>query len=352
MKARWVFLALGLGCIPDVSLEGKRCPCAEGYVCDALRDTCARSACTPALTIADFTASWATAHTIRWQWQPSGPSASFLRYELVVAESEADLASRQGSARVIGPEENEELGYHQFPVVGGVVTVTEARDLVPDTIHYAQLYVVDVNQCGAASAVVARSTTPEPLGRIVLFDDEIPAGGYLVPGAPAFALVADAGGAHLAYDAAIDAECVPSTADPEDVRATCGQPLRVQEFAIEVARDPAQPQLNRLTDQTFGSAYLELALAFESPIPAYYAVPWLALGACAEDAIYRFEALTVPLGEHALEVPLAAMTSASGPLDYPAIDTQTDGTPVCGIAISAQWHKTSTLRIDSVAIRY
>jgi hypothetical protein len=352
LGVRLVFITLLLsGCAIDASIEGKRCPCSDGYACDELRDTCVRILCEPSLVVANFSPLWATAHDIRWSWEINGPAERFLRYELRLAESKEDLASMSGSAQVLGADVNPELGFHALPFTGGAVTATTARGLTADTTYYAQLLVTDINECPSASDAVARATRPEPVGTIELFADALPANSQVYPGN--VMVVSDAGGAHLAYSAADDGECVPMGVDPESTEATCGNPLRVQEFSLDVSSDPLQPQLARLSNGNFGSAYLEMHFSNVSPIPSYYTHIWLWAAACSVQ--YHYEDFTLPASADYVrfEVPLGAMmTAPDEPMTYGVVDTQASGAPLCGFAISPTWHKTSVARLDNVLIRY
>jgi hypothetical protein len=343
------------GCAIDASLEGKRCPCAEGWSCDAHRGECVRNTCEPTVQVNALSPSWATAHDVRWTWAPSGPAGRFARYELWVARTEEDLASRSGTALMFGSASNPELGTYVLPVAGDILTSTVTRGLAAGAAHYAQLVVVDVDQCSHASAVVVRTTMQEPQNAITLFDDALPPGAETAPSPPALE-VSSNGGSHLEYVALEDEDCVPAEADLEDVKATCGQPLRVRGFSEDVSFDPDQTTLTRLSPGMFGDAYLEMRVHIEGPVPSWFTTVWLANAVCLpfETAIFRSEAFTLPnLPEGVtIEVPLAVLDRDGGLLTYGALDTQAGGTQLCGFGVAGTWHKTGIVRLDDVMIRF
>jgi hypothetical protein len=127
----------------------------------------------------------------------------------------------------------------------------------------------------------------------------------------------------------------------------------VQDFSLDVSADPSQPQLARLSEGSFGSAYLEMHFSNISPIPSYYTKIWLWAAACSVE--YLYEGFTLPASADYVrfEVPLGALVSSpDGPMTYGVVDTQAAGAPLCGFAISPTWHKTSVARLDNVLIRY
>jgi hypothetical protein len=346
------------GCLIDASIEGKSCPCADGWVCDALTETCVRSACAPSLRVTALAPAWSTAHDVRWTWEPSGPGEAFLRYELWMAETKEDLAARSGSARSFGPPQTPELGTYAVPVAGDPVTSTVVRGLEAATTYYTQLYVVDVAECAFASEVVARATGPEPQNAITLFGDAILPGAETAPPAPVLQLVPDGGGALLEYAALDDPECNPPDVPIEDVRATCGQPLRVRGFSLDVSEDPDSPTLVRLSNGHFADAYLEVRVQLNSPIPSWFSTVWLANDSCLPfeppESIFRFDGFTMPNTPEGvtLEIPLGVLEGEAGLLSYADLDMQGSGAPLCGFAVGGLWHKTGVARVDDVKIRF
>lgn len=343
------------GCTVSASLDGKKCPCVDGYVCDEALDQCVEQTCEPAVTVTDLSAAWSTTNHIRFRWQVEGSADDFSRYELVVAESKEDIASRSGTARIYDASTNPELGGLVRPQVGGVVDGTTAQGLDPATSYVAQLQAVDANLCTFGSSVVARSTLPTLAGLITLFRDEVPVGAELAPGPPALELVTTGTEGHLAYSALDDEDCTPDTLDLEDVQAVCGQPLRLRNLDMDVSRDPAQPAANALRENSFGTAFLEMRVSNVAPVHSWFSVIWLRFDDCAtEEEIYRWDGWTLRSdGDYAtVQVPLAELGNGERMLTYADLDNQAAGTPLCGFAIGGGWHKTSEVQIDDVVIHY
>ena len=92
-----------------------------------------------------------------------------------------------------------------------------------------------------------------------------------------------------------------------------------------------------------------------SPVASYFSVAWLRFDDCqTEEGIFRFDGWTLANSDDylTLQFPLAILRNTSRPLEFADLDTMGSGTPLCGFALGAQWHKTATVRIDDVVIRY
>ena len=356
----WVALAVG-GCVIEVEIEGKRCPCVEGFVCDEGLDRCVRQTCTPKVTVTDFAAAWATSNTIRWTWTPVGDEGDLLRYELHVAETREQLGTE--AARVYTAEDNPELGAFSIPVVGTIVTSTRSDELEPATDYVAQLRVIDDELCEYGSAVAAETTVPTLPSRLTLFRDELPPGefdGGLAELAPEHIQLTEdddgSGGFHLAYAPADDDMCNPDVPEAVDLRGTCGQPLRLRRMNRSLVPDPMQPAAGGLRDGNMGTAFLELQVANDSPVPSYNSVLWLRFGDCFDETYrFLFDGFTFRSQSEyvTLQVPLSALVSADGPLTFPVLDTNAGGETLCSVAIGSAWHRDeSRVRIDNIVIRY
>jgi hypothetical protein len=94
-------------CAVEVELAGKSCPCTSEYECDPLTQRCVINAC--AVSAKDFRVLWSTPTTMALAWTSTGDLEALLRYQVIVAESEEDLASRSGTAVVISDDTNPEL---------------------------------------------------------------------------------------------------------------------------------------------------------------------------------------------------------------------------------------------------
>jgi hypothetical protein len=352
-----------LGCAVDASLEGKRCPCADGWDCDLARNVCERKTCDPKVRVASLEPSWATAHSIHWQWQASGAEEDFLRYELWLAESRADLVARSGTARRIDEAQNPEVGHWNMPGTGDRVTSAITRGLTAagaggagaSPEYWAQVVVVDVAGCVSESNVIAGRTDPEPVDTIELFKDTLLPGSVLLP-----AVLAEhetRAGRELQYPA-FDDNDEEDGCKPEAGKATCGQPLKVSGFVVDVDDDDPASGLARISNGTFPDAYLSARVRIAAPIPAVFAGLWLTVGTCTESDYqhYKLTGFVIPDGDTwvDLEVPLAALRGehSKAQLEFDDLDRQAGGSPVCGFAVEGQWHKESLVRIDDVALRF
>lgn len=334
-----VLAALGAAaCSVDVPIDGKRCPCAEGYECDVPLDRCVPAACDGAVRAADVEASWTTPNALALRWRIEGPPADLLRYEVLVAENEDDLFTRGGSARLVTAADSPELG--ATPPATSVVV----RELSPSTAYLARVVAVDVRQCSAASAVAGASTPADATGYVALFEDAVTPPAYA---SPAAGLTVEGG--ELVYTPADDPECSPTPgADP-----LCGQPLRVQGLSVPLAQVLEAPGV---TDKTFARAFVEVRLENTGDHDSPFSELSLWPNACAElGEIYELAGfgLTARPGYQVVQVPLAALVDSSGqPLTFGVVDTSASGTPLCGFAIGAQWNKSGRVRVDRVRVRY
>jgi hypothetical protein len=331
---------LGVGaCVVDVSLDGTTCPCAEGYMCDPRDDTCIEEECRVSARLLE--SQWETPHTIMFAWTPLGAGDEVVQVELVVAESEEDVETRTGSARVVSDSENPDLSSFET----SEVVLSLVSGLSPDTIYYAQLVSLDSDQCQSRSNVIAIRTAKLSVDDpIELFGpsrrDSPP--GLPVPGTR----LVDGGGAdyYAEYIPKDNPECVG-----EGLKAECGQPFKLNfPEAITVATEEAG--LNLVHEETFGGAYLEIVVTYESTIPARWALVWLMReGDVVEGQEYELGGWAIPNGPEprTFEIPLRMLASeAEGPLDF----DQLLASPFNQFALGAQWLEDASVRIHAVRI--
>lgn len=339
-------LGAGSACSVDVSLEGKRCPCAEGYECDVAQDRCVQQVCEPTFTTSGFSAMWSTPNTIQYGWVPEGAAEDFLRYEIVVAENEADLVSRQGTARVIGPETHPELAFYLRPQGGVPVDRTMVLDLAPGTFYVARLFATDIRQCAFASELLATRTSDAATAQIALFDDVIPSGAYALP--PEGVVVEDG---EIVYTPANDPLCAPEEgADP-----VCGPPVRVQ--GLDVVLSQAGPEAPGLSGGTFARAFLEIRVRNEGEVHSHISEVSLWPDGCSDqDGIYELAGFTLAANEtyQSIQVPLTELSRVGdgAPLTFGVLDVMAGGTSICGVAIGAQWNKAGRAVVDHMLVRY
>jgi hypothetical protein len=346
LAALWLCSLASGGCVIDASLDGKRCPCSEGYVCDTGIDLCVRSECQPAFTVSDVRVEWSTPNTIYLRWTPQGLREDFLHYEILVAENEDDLRSESGSFRRLGPETSNEYIFYQRPQTGDPMSGTFVRDLAPGTTYLLRVRATDTEDCSSGSAVVARRTNDSPGAEIVFFGDALVQGNVrpevgtrIVDG-------------RIEYHPAEDPDCVPQPgADPQ-----CGPPVGVQRMDIDLGQDPLNPRAPGISGETFAGAFLEIAVASHGDFDSHPSEVSLFVGECFDDARnFELASFFLPASEQyvVLQVPLSFLTNEAGePLTYADIDTSVGGSTVCEFQVGAQWNKTGMGWIDYARVRH
>lgn len=323
-------------CAIEVPLEGKACPCVEGYLCDEVENECLAESC--AVSASRISVRWQTPHSLAFDIRGVGEAARFLRYELVVAESKRDVESRAGTARVITSAEHVELDAFSG---GGALVVVDG--LAADTTYFAELVAVDSDECASRSSVLAAETSAEPANDpIVIYDaaDQTtwPA---LQPGAAGLM------SGVVEYVLAEDECCIDVCGDEPDVgaRSFCGQPLKLDRTVLLGA---TSGQANLVRADTFEDAYLEIELLYDSPFAAVYGTVWLS----PQDgpAEFRFDGLTFAptTGFATIEVPLRFLAQSGVALEHAVLASG----PIDQFAIGGQWHRDATLRLRAVRVRH
>ena len=336
-------MSLG-GCSVDVDLSGKHCPCGPGYTCDPVQNLCVTGpSCEPKIRVEDFQAAWSTSNAIYWTWDPQGLEEDFLRYEMVLAQTAEDLASRTGTVRVYSPDVNPELGGFTRPRTEGtndVVRGTLTDEIQPATSYVGRLLAVDDDLCAFSTDIVGKGTTIELPDEVVIFRDDPPPG-YPLPSS--FGPVDDTtgGGRHLEFRPSEDPECA---GEPD---STCGQPLRYQSMDLD---------LGAISRGQFEDAFLELRIASNASVHSYYSLVWLWFDDCADSGSFRFVPFTIrSTGDYQrLQIPLRAFPNDldASPLTHAVLETDEAGTPLCGFGISGAWQLGSTIRIDDMRVRF
>jgi len=347
---------LWTGCtIDDVDLSDKPCPCAGGYQCVA--DRCVPEGASVdagdadggatdggpttdaggepgAFEVTNLRSDWTTPNVIHWRWDRSGEASDFGELRLVVAESMEDVLAESGTAVVFDSSVNPELGVYLLLRTGTpdpvVQTLTDGHE--PATRYHARLTALDSAGRRRVSNVATATTAPAPIDELVLFSDDAPPG-YPLP--DTIDRVTDApfaGTHHLRYE---HASC-PSGAD------ACWEAVRWQRMNLD---PPA------FSEGTFATtAYLELALAHDSPTPPYWTELWMFLGSEGDYTGWLFAPFTARNDDayQVIQVPLRVLeTSAGVPLTY--ADTRN---PVDQFRVGGLWEVGTTVRVDEVRIRW
>jgi hypothetical protein len=336
-------------CAIEVSLDGKACPCADGYRCDEALNTCFKPTCSPKVEVKDLQAEWATPNTIAYRWTSAGEETVFLRYEMILAENREDLVGASGSARTITPSTNPEFSFYLRPQTDGAkVETTLVRELSPSTAYVARLFAIDSAGCAFGSNLVTIQTPEEARASIWLFENSVDAG-YSRP-----SMGLDVVDGELVYTPANDMECAPmANSDP-----VCGQPIGVQDLERDIAAGGSEDV--RITASNFGSAFLEARVSNVGEFDSHISVLWLWFNGCPSDDTrgvaldnYRFDEFTLPAlpdrSYETIQVPLSALHSVD---DGSAFSFARINSPLCGSVVGAQWNKTGQVRVDWVRIRY
>ncbi|MEC7525057.1 MAG: hypothetical protein VYE22_34565 [Myxococcota bacterium] len=363
-------LALGLAaCIPDLDISGKPCPCAPGFHCD--EDRCVPGEAPPdagqdagpavhdsgtetedagpgdagppegRIQVHDLHAEWRTPNSIQWSWSVVGDPAEFGELILVVAENEDDLASETGTARVIDGSERPSLRlWNRRRTCGGddqILSVYTDRH-TPSTRYVAQLIAIDNRGHRSRSNVAPVTTTPAPIGAVVLFSDERPRG-YPLPGEITVSSEAPYRTAnHLLY--AHDS-CPPPSPECPQPPGFCYQNVRWQDM-----RAGALP----ISGGSFELAYLEMAVAIDAPEPSYWSSIGLHLREGTSFEVWKIEPFVLRTGTtyDLIQVPLHALTRSDMGLDFARASTL----ELDGFRVGGSFPVGTRVRVDEVAIRW
>jgi hypothetical protein len=346
------------GCIVEpVDLSDRACPCATGFACNRILDRC----CQPTTELVrDFREQWSTATTIRWTWEPiPSEEVGFMAYELWIAQSEADLTSRSGTARLFDSGVNPELGglnLSQTASAEDLVVHTTTDELTPNTTYLAQLFAIDATGCPFASEIAVGRTTGNPLLRIPLFVDELLGSPY-----PAdYVLVPDPAppSMEMHWNTIGSPSC---DGDPD-----CGENLRL--ISMDV---PADHIMRSSFEGDRRVAMLEMTVRTTGMTHSSHSRVWLrftdADGVCGGRCGIHFkvEPFTLRAGSpevpmtHRLEFPLAELryTYRSGdPSDPTCVMDRAlsyeELTSVCEVNFGGKWETGTQLWIDDIVIRH
>jgi hypothetical protein len=330
-------------CTVDTSLDGKRCPCVDGYVCDEPLGRCVRQTCAPSFAIEHLEVEWATPNTIAYRWEPLGDDEDHLQYELLLAENEDDLFTGSGTARRLTLATHPELDFAHRPGAQGLQR-SMARDLEPGTLYLARVVAIDDSLCPFRSTVLASRTADEATAAIALFEDTIAPGVELQPEG----VVVEGG--QVIYTPNADPECT----QVEGSDADCGNPVRLQH--LDVIASQTSPESPGLSASSFERAFLEMRVANRGELGSVSAELWIWPDGCAGGGLYQLDNFTLITAEdhQIVQVPLSVMLRESdgAPLTFAALDIDNGGSPICGTAIGAQWNKLGQVLIDHIRIRH
>lgn len=279
----------------------KACPCAPGYVCDEeLTQTCYRPLndnrdCVPAVTVRDFDADWATQNSIHWRWTPVGDPNELLRYEIHVVTT-----AERFRRRVIGPEENSELGAfnRRSSNVTDTLVDTITYEHEADTDYIGRLVAIDRNLCEFRSDVRGISTLAPATGQSILLGDC--AIGDRAP--TSMEIVRQGRDCMLRHTPVQDPEC---TREFREDLGECPQNLKWNRF-------PFQPPM--LNENRFQRAVFEVVVANHTNVAPSWGRIWVAFGS----HYFEIEPMTIENGPdfRSFQAPLHRLRDEAGmPLD-------------------------------------
>lgn len=361
--------ASSLGCIaPSIDLEGRPCPCIEGWVCDAATQTCLEASTItidgtqgtgdegvatestsagiqPRFEVIEFAADWSTPESIHWTWTIVGEPADFHAFEVWVATS-TEALDDETAAVVFDGSVNPELrrfalddSQDMEPVVG---TITDG--LVPSTDYFARMYVLDTAGGRAASPNVAvRSTTAAPTEEAVLFAD-MALGGFTLPACMLASEVAPADGTARHYEARIGCtlapngrgELVPTSTCEPSTEPECYENLRLGDLPV--------PPLN-INAGEFPGAFVEASVAVVTADGLSPQAAWADLSVEVGDRGWTgFRAITFRAdGEYRrYQIPLSAL----------GLDARTFDGVLTGFRVGSTWPAEALIRLDEVRVRW
>lgn len=241
----------------EANLDGKRCPCIDGYVCKKTTNTCV--ARDPGLIQTfDFQAAWATANQVMWKWSVQGKAEDLVRYEILIAKSKSELDAGQGVR--FGPEQNPELGRFTLPHTEAAndVVSTLTDGLEPSTSYVARLFAVDRTGYAAPSDAAFVTTGIAATVDVPLFTDTQPI--WVGPNCVQTTSEAPLGdaGQHLQYEVSCAAGGV-NQCDASVAPSCWSAPV----FGFTA-------DFTGLDEGNFVYAFVEFALAIESPNGIYW----------------------------------------------------------------------------------
>lgn len=356
-------LAASAACSVDpLDLSGKRCPCADGFVCDDATESCVAAgslvadggaaddaqADAPArdaggrITVFELRAVWQTGNAIRWDWKVLGDAAHFDRYELVIGPRAEDVRARASSTTRFDPKTSPELGSFGGRVVPAPAarpfsTFTVTGDLKEGQTVFAQVVAYD-DAGGTTESDVASATTTRPRATLLLYDEGLPEGGALTPAATKTS----------ASNPFAGAQCLEQKVGCGGA-ASCDRSAGILGITGKTA--------NGIDVTDFDRAYLELAVR-GARLPDAYSDVTLVLGgdACGAPCRMRFGGVSFaasPDGWQRVQIPLRFLKRNDGAgagLNYAELGNR--NFRVNGFLLSGTWSAGTAVGLDQVRLRW
>lgn len=353
----YAIVIASFGCsVGLLDLEGKACPCADGYVCKEPENVCvlpstaafdgpnfetdagaetdgARPDAASRIQVSALTSPWQTANTIRWDWQVDGDSAAFQAYKIEWADSAEKL--ERGITQSFGGADKPELAAFR-PWDGNTSgpfkmwTTTQGHGV--NTKYFARVTVTEASGATSTTAVASAKTTSlvaAPNVR-VLFDGSKP-----VTATPSTFTYRTGGGIEPHYR--FVAECDANRCD-----------VNLQLTGLGTSLTP-------FTQENFDAAFLEVRLSITSTASTGFdSVISVIPPGCPRDSScgWTFSGWSQRWGENRppLQVPLRELDTPTGKLTFAQI--QTSGFAVAGISIAGSWAGGALFRLFDARIKW
>ncbi len=281
---------------------------------------------TSTLSLDVFEVEYATPNTLRLRWESTDPMDEFSQYEVHLMDSE----QAECQVQRFDSSSNPGLGYFRSPTVGHQITSTSIGQLAPQTTYVVQLIVRDRNGGELSSALVSAQTAPPPSGQVVLFSEDDTAG-YSIPSDLTYASgPAYAGSQYYEFLSPCEGNA-------------CFENLRRQ--AIDVS-------LASMTEEDFGRAYYEFALASSGAEHSYWSQARLMFQqADGSRELFVYAPFVLKAGDnyHLYQIPLQAFgqEGLSVPLTYESAKLA-----VYEFTVGGSWPLGETVRLDELRIRW
>lgn len=265
-----------------------------------------------------------TTNSITWTWPAEALEGEVMGYNLRFS-TDVELV-RSGGGDEWGATDDGNLAYRVSPHGPGTVNRTTVTGLGAATTYHARLYAHFSGVGPVAVAEGSGATLPEPAGRLVIFEEELPAeavrvnfqppetAGHALEGTRALWLYAEGG----AWQESI-----------------------VRELGINVEEIGAERW-----ELGFLEYYVDLDFAGET-LPVYFIETSLG-GALAHTFVHEYTALPARAGWHRVQIPLRALLSeGAAPCTVAGL-----GGLVDSLGLAAAWPNDSVVFVDEISIRY
>ena len=267
-----------------------------------------------------------TPHSVTWSWDADALGPDVLSYHVRYAPEGTDLAGPD--ARLWTQVDDPNLGWRWSPYGPNLVYRTTVAALESATSYRVELWAWFAD--GTASPVAAGEATTfaVPSGSIVMFDEVVPAGGWLID----FQDPTTSGHAHSGTNA------LWVTTTGSWIGTHLGG------LAIDITGVPTA---------RWGDAYIEFYVDIEAVNddvePVYYAEVQLSSGAASFAYNYpQYIALAARSGWQRIEVPLASINTGAGT----PFSSDSAGGVLDQFQIGAAWASNRRVWVDDVVIRY